>query len=54
MDSLNVKTAAMKRIEREDKLEGRLSDKGYKLIEKKKEFKKGLMQQLLTGRIRVI
>lgn len=37
MDILNVKTSAMKKIEREDKLEARLSDKGYKLIEKKKE-----------------
>lgn len=37
MEILNVKTSAMKKIEREDKLETRLSDKGYKFIEKKKE-----------------
>jgi hypothetical protein len=37
MGILNVKTSAMKKIEREDKLETRLSDKGYKFIEKKKE-----------------
>ncbi|MGN2337896.1 hypothetical protein ACTFIN_07180 [Clostridium cagae] len=37
MEILNVKTSAMKKIEREEKLESRLNDKGYNLIEKKKD-----------------
>lgn len=37
MEILNVKTSAMKKIEKEGKLENRLCDKGYKFIEKIKE-----------------
>lgn len=37
MEILGVKTSAMKKIESNGSLEERLSDKGYKFIEKKKE-----------------